>query len=64
MNSWDGEALLSLLDAQVRLRIWRRYWNEERLHSSIGYQTPSEFAARWVAEGIENRVESPALVGT
>lgn len=60
----DGEALLSLLDAQVRLRIWRRYWNEERLHSSIGYATPLEFAARWAAEGIENRAKSPALVST
>ena len=59
----DGEALLSLLDAQVRLRIWRRYWNEERLHSSIGYATPMEFAARWAAEGIQNRAKSPALVG-
>lgn len=43
----DGEALLSGLDAQVKLSLFRRYWNEERLHSSLGYQTPSEFAARW-----------------
>ena len=43
----DGEALLSVLDAQVKLSLYRRYWNEERLHGSLGYRTPGEFAARW-----------------
>ncbi len=43
----DGEVLLSVLDAQVRLGLWRRYYNEERLHSRIGYLTPRQFAARW-----------------
>jgi transposase InsO family protein len=43
----DGEALLSVLDARTRLGIWRRYYNEERLHSRIGYQTPQRFAASW-----------------
>lgn len=43
----DGEALLSVLDAKTRLGIWRRYYNEERLHSRIGYQTPQQFAAQW-----------------
>jgi transposase InsO family protein len=46
----DGEAFLSTLDAQVRLSVWRRYYNEERLHSSLGYLTPGEFAGRWSAE--------------
>ncbi len=46
----DGEAFLSTLDAQVRLGLWRRYYNEERLHSSLGYLTPHEFAGRWSAE--------------
>ena len=45
----DGEVLLSVRDGQVRLGQWRRYWNEERPHSSLGYQTPNEFAAAWVA---------------
>lgn len=43
----DGEVFLSVLDAQVRVGIWRRYYNEERLHSRIGYKTPREFAASW-----------------
>lgn len=42
----NGEAFMSVKDAQVRLAGWRRYWNEERLHSSLGYLTPDEFAAR------------------
>jgi len=36
----------SVLEAKVRLRVWRRYWNEERLHSSLGYLTPDEFEKR------------------
>lgn len=43
----DGEVLLSVLDANTRLGIWRRYYNEGRLHSRIGYQTPQQFAANW-----------------
>jgi transposase InsO family protein len=46
----DGEVFLSVVDAQARLGIWRRYWNEERLHSSLGYNTPAEFARRWESE--------------
>ena len=51
----DGEAFLSTLDAQVRLSVWRRYYNEERLHSSLGYLTPHEFAGRWSAESPEGQ---------
>jgi len=43
----DGEAFLGGKDAQVRLEGWRRYFNEERLHSSLGYRTPCELAALW-----------------
>jgi transposase InsO family protein len=62
----DGEVFLSVLEAQVRLGLWRRYWNQERLHSSLGYHTPAEFAARWAAGRIgsaENRVESKETIG-
>ena len=45
----DGEVFLSVQDAQTRLELWRRDWNEERLHSSLGYLTPQEFAVRWAA---------------
>jgi hypothetical protein len=36
-------------EAQVRLNGWRRYFNEERLHSSLGYVTPVQFAASFAA---------------
>jgi transposase InsO family protein len=60
----DGEVFLSVLEAQVRLSVWRRYWNEERLHSSLAYQTPAEFAARWAANSMKNKAETKALAGT
>lgn len=45
----DGEQFHGVRDAQVHLESWRCYFNEERLHSSLGYQTPAEFAAAWQA---------------
>ena len=49
----EREVFLGVVDAQVRTRIWRRWYNEERPHSRLGYQTPREFAARWQAEQAE-----------
>ena len=60
----DGEIFQSVLEAQVRLSLWRRYYNEQRLHSSLQYQTPAEFAAGWAAaEEAKNQAETKALVG-
>jgi transposase InsO family protein len=59
----DGEAFLSVLDAQVRLGVWRRYYNEERLHSSLGYVTPAEFACMWAGQEQKNRAEAKAPGG-
>lgn len=41
----DREVFGSLVEAKVLGAEYRRYWNQERLHSGIGYQTPAEFAA-------------------
>ena len=41
----DREVFGSLVEAQVLGAEYKRYWNQERLHSGIGYQTPAEFAA-------------------
>lgn len=41
----DREVFGSLLEAKVLGEAYKRYWNQERLHSGIGYQTPAEFAA-------------------
>ncbi len=53
----DGEVFWSVRQAQVLLDSWRRYWNERRLHSSLGYVPPDEFAANWV-ESSKEKVET------
>lgn len=40
-----AEVLTSLLEARVLGDEWRRAYNQERPHSSLGYKTPAEFAA-------------------
>jgi putative transposase len=42
----DRELFGSLQEAKVLGAEYQRYWNQERLHSGIGYQTPAEFAAK------------------
>jgi transposase InsO family protein len=42
----NREIFGSLREAQVILDSWRTEYNEQRPHSSLGDQTPSEFAAR------------------
>jgi putative transposase len=38
---------VSVREARVRLEAFRRHYNEERPHSRLGYQTPSEFKQAW-----------------
>ena len=45
----QGELFTSLLEARVLIKQWRREYNEERPHSSLGYQTPAHFAAACAA---------------
>jgi len=35
----------NLFEARRRIAAWRKEYNEQRPHSSLGYQTPQEFAA-------------------
>jgi putative transposase len=37
----DVEVFHNLADAQVKLAIYRRYYNEQRPHSSLGYRAPA-----------------------
>ena len=39
----------NLFDARRKIAAWRKEYNEERPHSSLGYKTPSEFAAAQAA---------------
>ena len=38
--SWFGD----LFEARRKIAAWRKEYNEERPHSSLGYRTPAEFA--------------------
>jgi len=42
----NRETFGSLWEARVVIEQWRLYYNAERPHSSLGYQTPTEFAGR------------------
>lgn len=46
----------NLFDARAKAAAWKREYNEERPHSSIGYLTPAAFAGKW------NSVTSPSPV--
>jgi transposase InsO family protein len=58
----DGEVFAGAREAQVRLNAWRRDWNTQRLHSSLGYLTPQEYAARW-DQGVVNGSKTQATTG-
>lgn len=47
---FDVEAFYNLADARVKLAEYRRDYNEERPHSSLGYAVPAAFAARLMGE--------------
>ncbi len=40
----NAEVFHNLADAQVKLRLFQRFYNEERPHSSLGYLTPARYA--------------------
>jgi putative transposase len=40
----------NLFDARRKIAAWRKEYNEERPHSSLGYKTPKEFAAEQTAD--------------
>jgi putative transposase len=42
----NRELFGSLLEAQIILEQWRNEYNDQRPHSSLGYQTPTEYARR------------------
>ena len=59
----DGEVFWGVRNARVGLRSYRRYFNTERLHSSLGYLTPTEYAASYFQSQWENsEVATPPRV--
>lgn len=45
-----GTLFASVAEAQVLCEGYRREYNEERPHQSLGYLTPQEFKRQWLAE--------------
>jgi transposase InsO family protein len=43
----NGEVFYSLAEARVIIEAWRRYYNTERPHSSLGYKPPAPEAIAW-----------------
>src|SRR5260370_29782965 len=66
----DREVFGSLLEAKVLGAEYKRYWNQERLHSGIGYKTPAEFAAELGPDSATLRppqvrsTQQPTLIST
>ncbi len=51
----DREVFASVTEAQVRLETQRRWYNEERPHSSLKYRPPAAFARAWRQKQVENK---------
>lgn len=49
----NREFFATVLEASVLSEQYRRRYNEYRLHSSLGYETPSSFAATRMREAVE-----------
>ena len=45
----NREWFYSLEEASIMIERWRRWYNEQRPHSSLGGMTPAKFAAQYVA---------------
>ena len=43
-----------LLEARIILEGWRNEYNDQRPHSSLGYQTPAEYARRASDIGLQS----------
>jgi putative transposase len=59
----DREAFVSLGEASVCLEQHRRWYNAERPHSSLGYQSPLSFKAAWLGQRREAPPQPPGAAG-
>jgi putative transposase len=51
----NAEVFHNLADAQLKLRLFQHFYNEERPHSSLGYLTPATY--RSIAQESKNKEE-------
>ena len=50
---------VNLVEARERIEAWLIDYNQVRPHSSLGYQTPEEFAAKMAAPGGRGKDAQP-----
>jgi putative transposase len=55
----NDNQFLTLIEAQTIIEVWRRDYNEERPHGSLGGLTPREFAERHKAESAPEKTQLP-----
>ena len=46
----NAEAFHNLADAQIKLRLFQHFYNEERPHSSLGYLTPASYLKQFACK--------------
>lgn len=55
----NRELFYSLKQIQVQAEWWRNYYNTERPHSVLGYQTPTEYRQAWEAQTRSKALRAP-----
>ena len=56
------ELIYTLNEGRVVFEDWRRYYNTERPHRSLGLQTPAEFAKNQCDQGSGSSRTTPLLI--
>ena len=54
----DTELFQNLADAQLRIALWRKFYNHDRPHSSLGYLEPHTFREKWNELSLQKQTES------
>ena len=55
----DAEIFHNLADAQLKISLWRHFYNEDRPHSSLGYLQPALFRRKW--EEVQAELGEPVV---
>ncbi|MCA9452466.1 MAG: transposase [Nitrospiraceae bacterium] len=58
----DAESFRHLTEAQVVIEAWRHRYNQERPHSTLGYQTPARVYGKAARQGSGSEVSSGAVL--